>query len=89
MFVNCFTNTDIVTLEERSMELKNLISECESILSDENVLKNLMKNELRGVRRDYATPRKTLIKDEISEIKIDELDMVSKDDFVVCVSKSG
>ena len=83
------TNTDIVTLEERAQELEKLIQECKDILEDENLLKNLMKSELRSVRRDYATPRKTVIKDEVSEIKIDELDMVSKEDFVVCISKTG
>ena len=83
------TNTDIVTLEERSETLKGLIAECEKILSDENELKNVMKNELREIKKNYATPRKTIIKDEITEIKIDEIDLVSKDDFVVCVSGAG
>ncbi len=80
------TNTDIVTLENRSKELQELIKECKKILEDENELKNVMKGELREVKKNYATPRKTLIKDEITEIKIDELDLVSKDNFVVCVS---
>ena len=83
------TNTDVVVLEERSEELKRLIAECEKILGDENELKNVMKDELRDVKKKYATPRKTVIVDQVSEIKIDELDMVSKEDFVVCVSSSG
>ena len=83
------TNTDIVSLEERSEELKNLIAECEKILSDEDELRNVMKGELREIRKKYATPRKTEIKEEITEIKIDELDMVTKEDFVVCISAAG
>ena len=83
------TNTDIVSLEERSEELKSLIAECEKILSDENELRNVMKGELRDIRKKYATPRKTEIKEEITEIKIDELDMVTKEDFVVCISAAG
>ena len=82
------TNTDIVSLEERSKTLQELISECEKILEDENELKNVMKSELREVKKNYAVPRKTLIKDEITEIKIDQLDLVSKENFVVCVSGS-
>ena len=82
------TNTDIVSLEERSKTLQELIKECNKILEDENELKNVMKNELREVKKNYATPRKTLIKDEITEIKIDQLDLVSKENFVVCVSGS-
>ena len=83
------TNTDVVVLKERSEELKRLISECEKILSDEGELKSVMKNELRDVKKKFATPRKTQIRDEVSEIKIDELDMISKDDFVVCISEAG
>ena len=83
------TNTDIVTLEERSKTLQELIKECEHILEDENELKNVMKNELREIKKTYGIPRKTIIKDEITEIKIDELDMVSKDNFVVCISGAG
>ena len=83
------TNTDIVTLEERSKTLQELIKECKHILEDENELKNVMKNELRDIKKNYATPRKTFIKDEITEIKIDDIDLVSKDNFVVCISKAG
>ena len=83
------TNTDIVVLENRSEELKELIAECEKILSDENELKNVMKGELREIKKKYSTPRKTEIRDEVSEIKIDELDMVTKEDFVVCISGAG
>lgn len=83
------TNTDVVALEERSEKLKELIKECEKILNDENELKSVMKSELREIKKQYATPRKTEIKSEITEIKIDELDMISKDDFIVCISKTG
>ena len=83
------TNTDFVVLEERSEKLKELIKECEKILNDENELKSVMKSELREIKKQYATPRKTEIKSEITEIKIDELDMISKDDFIVCISKTG
>ncbi len=83
------TNTDIVTLEERSKTLQELIKECEHILEDENELKNVMKNELRDIKKNYNIPRKTEIIDEITEIRIDELDMVSKEDFIVCISNAG
>ncbi len=83
------TNTDVVVLEDRSKELQELIKECEKILNNEEELKSVMKNELRDIKKKYAEDRKTVIKDEITEIKIDELDMVSKDDFIVCVSGAG
>ena len=83
------TNTDVVVLEERSEKLKELIKKCEKILNDDNELKLVMKSELREIKKKYATPRKTEIKSEITEIKINELDMISKEDYIVCISKSG
>ena len=37
-----------------------------SILNDEEKLKDVMKKELRGIKNEYATPRKTEIKEEKS-----------------------
>ena len=48
-----------------------------------------MKKDLRAVRDEYPTPRLTDIKDEITEIKIDETAMIPKEDVVVLVTKDG
>ena len=83
------TNTDIVVLKERVEELQKLIERCHEILSDEGVLKSLMKSELREVKKNYAVPRKTEIKDEITEIKVDLKDMIPKEDVIVVVTNDG
>ena len=66
-----------------------MIKGLELILSDENVLKSVMKEELRRVKKEYATPRKTDIKDEITEIKIDTKVMIPKEDVIVSITKDG
>ena len=48
-----------------------------------------MKDELKAIKKEFQTPRRTIIQDEITEIKIDELSMVSKEDYIVSVTKSG
>ena len=48
-----------------------------------------MKDELRAVKKEYAEERKTEIKDEITEIKIDTIDMISKEDCIVVVTSDG
>ena len=48
-----------------------------------------MKDELRKVKKEYATPRKTEVKDEITEIKIDTTEMISKEDCIVVVTSEG
>ncbi len=83
------TNTDIVELQNRAKELEEKIDFCNKILGDEKELKNLMKSELRDVKKEYATPRKTEIKDEISEIKIDMKQMVPDETVVVVVTNEG
>ncbi len=83
------TNTDVVELNERYKHLEEEIAYFKSILaSDENLVK-LIKEELRELRKNYAEPRKTVIEEDAGEIKIDELDMVSKEDYVVCISGAG
>ncbi len=83
------TNTDIVVLEEECEKLKNLIEECNKILSNENELKNVMKSELREIKKNYAVPRKTEIRDEIVDIKVDAKEMIPDEKVIVVVTNDG
>ena len=83
------TNTDVVALENEKASLEKIINGLTAILGSEDVLKNVMKKDLRDVRNDYPTPRITEIKDEITEIKIDSSAMIPKEDVVVMVTKDG
>ncbi len=83
------TNTDITDVENEMKSLEEAIKEYELILSDENELKKVMKEELRKVKKEFAVPRKTNIKDEITEIKIDMTAMIPKEDVIVVVTSEG
>ena len=83
------TNTDIVVLKERAEELTKLIERCKEILNDENTLKSLLKSELKEVKKNYAVPRKTEIKDAVTEIKVDLKEMIPKEDVMVIVTNDG
>jgi topoisomerase-4 subunit A len=83
------TNTDIVVLEEECEKLKGLIEECNKILSNENELKNVMKSELREIKKNYAVPRKTEIRDEIVDIKVDAKEMIPDEKVIVVVTNDG
>ena len=83
------TNTDVVALENEKANLEKIISGLTAILGSEEVLKSVMKKDLRNVRDEYQTPRLTDIKEEITEIKIDETAMIPKEDVVVAVTKDG
>ena len=83
------TNTDVVALENEKESLEKIIAGLTAILGSEDILKSVMKKDLRDVKHDYPTPRMTEIKDEITEIKIDTTAMIPKEDVVVMVTKDG
>ena len=83
------TNTDVVELEEEMANLKKIIEGLNSILGDENILKSVMKKDLRDVRKNYAMDRITDIKEEITEIKIDTSVMIPKEDVIVLITNDG
>ena len=83
------TNTDVTELEEEHKNLDLIIRGLEQILSDESKLKNVIKEELRRIKKEYGEERKTEIRDEITEIKIDTAQMIPKEDVIVVVTNEG
>ena len=83
------TNTDITVLEEELKNLKLIISMLTKILEDEEELKKVMKNELKAIKKEYATERKTLISGEEAVIKIDEEDLIPDEEVVALITKDG
>ena len=83
------TNTDITDVQDEMKALEEAIRNYELILSDENELKKVLKEELRKIKKEFAVDRKTVIKDEITEIKIDLTAMIPKEDVIVVVTNEG
>ncbi|MGN0992373.1 MAG: DNA gyrase subunit A, partial [Bacilli bacterium] len=83
------TNTDVTTLEEELHNLNIIINALSKIINEEEELKRVMKDELHAIKKEYATPRKTVITDEEAVIKIDEKDMIPNEEVVVLITKDG
>lgn len=83
------TNLDVSELENEEATLKKIVQGLEAILNDENMLKNVMKEELRKVKKEFASSRKTDIKDEVTELKIELSEMIPKEDVMVLITKEG
>lgn len=83
------SNTDVTLLEEELEKLNIVIKGLRAILDDEENLKKVMKDELKKIKKEYAHDRLTTIQDEIVDIKIDEADMITKEDVVVMITKDG
>lgn len=83
------TNTDVVALQEEMDKLSKNIKIWEQILNNEEALKHVMKTELKIIKKEYGNPRRTKIKDEVTEIKLDMADMIPKENVVVVVTNEG
>jgi len=83
------TNTDVLELETKLEQLKQFIQALESILGDPEKLKDVMKYELKKIKKEYGIARRTEIKDEITEIKIDTKDLITKENVIVIVTNDG
>lgn len=83
------TNTDVTALEKENEELTKTIQELTAILSSETKLLKVIQDELKQVKKQFETPRRSVIEKHIQEIKIDETDMVVKEDVMVAITKDG
>ena len=83
------SHQDIMALQEENVTLNNNILEYNKILSSEKDLLKVIKHELSEVNKNLVVPRRTQIEDEVQSIKIDETDLVSKEQTMVSVSKEG
>ena len=83
------TNTDIIVLQEEKNNLEKIMAMLEEILGSPDKLNYVIKEELRKIKKEYGTDRRTVIIDEVEEIKIDTTDMIPREDVVVVVTKDG
>jgi topoisomerase IV subunit A len=83
------TNTDVTLLIDEQNNLNMIIKGLMAILSDEENLKDVIKEELRKIKKEYNVERMTEIIDEIVEIKLDNAVIIPKEEVIVIVSKDG
>ena len=83
------TNTDITILQNEKLDLNEQIATFLSILKSENTLLQVMKSELRDLKKKFATPRLTKIQAEIEEIKIETEVLVTEEEVYVVATKQG
>jgi len=83
------TNTDVVVLQEEEAELREKIAMLAAIIGDERTMYNLMKKELREVKKKFATPRLSSLEDTAKVIEIDTASLISEEDTYVSVTKAG
>ena len=83
------TNTDVVVLEEEEAELRERIAMLAAIIGDERTMYNLMKRELRDVKKKFGNPRLSELQDTANAIEIDTASLIVEEETYVSVTRSG
>ncbi|MGT2716234.1 DNA topoisomerase IV subunit A [Streptococcus respiraculi] len=83
------TNTDVVVLEEEEAELREQIAYLAAIIGDERTMYNLMKKELREVKKKFGNPRLSELQDTAKTIEIDTASLVVEEETYVSITKAG
>lgn len=82
------TGLEIEKLEVEYIELIKLINYLKELLSNERMMLDLIKEELRKVRDEFGDKRRTVIIDQdLSDIKIE--DLIKDEDFVISYTENG
>ena len=83
------TNTDIVTLENEEAALREQIETLAAIIGDERTMFNLMKKELREVKKQFGNPRLSELQVQAETIEIDTASLIVEEETFVSVTKAG
>ena len=83
------TNFDVTVLEDKLAKLRQAIELLNEILSNPKKLDSIIKKELKDIKKNYATDRKTTINEVVKEIKIDAEDLIIKENVIVVLTHDG
>lgn len=83
------TNTDVVVLEEEEADLREKIAMLAAIIGDEQTMYNLMKRELREVKKKFGNPRLSELQDTANAIEIDTASLIVEEETFVSVTRTG
>ena len=83
------SNTDITALEQEDAELTKLISDLTAILGSEKLLIYQIESELKAIKKKFKTPRQTVIESEIEDIRLDDTELIQKEDVMIAITRDG
>ena len=89
MRLSRLTNLETVKLQEELAELKKLIDELTAILNSRDLQFGVIKKELREIKDNYATPRKTKIVKSFENFDITPIEKLLDTECAVAVSNDG
>ncbi|WP_128895335.1 DNA gyrase subunit A [Longirhabdus pacifica] len=83
------TNLEITTLEKEQDEVSKTIQELQQILNEEKKLYAVIIGDLREIKKKYGQERRSIIQDEVEELKVNLEAMINSEDVMVTLTKDG
>lgn len=83
------SSTDIHALREEFAQLTSDIDYLSQVINNKIMLNQLMVEEFNEIIEDFPSPRRSIIEDEISDLEVDVLSLMSKEDVMVTISQGG
>lgn len=83
------TNLEITALQKERDELGKQIAYLTSILNSDKKLMTVIKRELAEIRDKFSIERRSVIQDEVEELKVSLEVMVNPEDVIVTLSHEG
>ncbi|MGL4952952.1 MAG: DNA topoisomerase IV subunit A [Culicoidibacterales bacterium] len=83
------TSTDITGLEAEHTELSEKITYLLKILEDDQFLRQVIKDELKAAKKQFATPRKTAMREDVKVLSIEQTALIPKREGIVTMTRDG
>lgn len=83
------TSTDITDLRKEFALLVSQMEELKSVIQNNAILRQVIIKELKEIKEEFGRERLTQIQDQVEEIVIDKISMITNERVMVTVSKDG
>ncbi len=83
------SSTDIVSLKEEYNKLSLDLLNLKHIIDHKDALNNLMIQEFNDMILEFSEARKSQIEDEVSDLEIDHLSLITSEEMILSLSHEG
>lgn len=83
------TNTDITALQQEKFELNERILMYENILASDTVLNKVLVNELKAIKKQFPSERRTQLEAHVQDLTIETHVLIPEEQVYVSVTKEG
>lgn len=84
------SNTDVTILQEEEKTLIKELDDLKQTIENEDKLVRLIVADLKAIKKQYATPRKTkILEEKIKTENVDQRSLIAKEDVMVVLTRDG